>query len=146
MDLIKQRDEYDCGVACIAMYLDITYGEAASLVDHKAPGMKEGLTADNIVECLRYECGDVVVNIDRPITTTNAILLVPSLNHEDGLHFVVYDSETKRIRDPQFNTGKRFYDIPWQKIPNIRAVITLANTPRVINYIRRQVKRYAAML
>src|ERR1700754_4041434 len=39
MQLINQRNSHDCGVACIAMLMDITYEEALEKIgDHYKPG------------------------------------------------------------------------------------------------------------
>jgi hypothetical protein len=111
--MIKQRNMTDCGICCLAMALNVSYEDILALVPAYSArltwGDKGGLYKSEIREVARaysqgvrttfkYYMEDNGGDFWRDMKGDRAILSVPSLNVEDGLHLVYWDG--KAIVDP----------------------------------------------
>lgn len=100
MTMVKQRGKSDCGVACIAMYLGITYEDAVSLCqratdDHWKPDMPVNFATELMALRAAGQSSAIVQEFDpdRP-----AIISILSINFPDLLHAVYWDG--REVFDP----------------------------------------------
>lgn len=102
---VKQRENYDCGIACLSMISGESYEAVKNnLPEHVVTAMPEG--GMEVIHVLKflwklkfeakyhiYENGGVWVP-----NNNWWILSVPSLNYKDKYHFIVWDGE--KVLDP----------------------------------------------
>jgi len=99
-ELIKQRSEYDCGVATFAMYLGRSYEEAVVLCSEVFGGEWDPnmLITHNFQLLVLQRAGEpsaLVVQLNR---SRPAIVATVSLNHEGSGHLVYWDGHA--VLDP----------------------------------------------
>lgn len=130
----KQRYEWDCFLACITELVDGNYSELWGKNPDPVPGfdnrcfidrmMKDrGIFGHNVDAAfghagLRkdrdYWCASIVGDMQTATATRNllrgrrAILQVPSLNYENGMHIVYWDG--KELHDPSTKQTYKFLD------------------------------------
>lgn len=117
--LINQRHDWDCYIACMAMFLDSPYSNILKaynqLIDNK---YYNGIT-DNQASKLLKIAGINPITKRKVIKGVKGIVTVPSLNDDNGFHVIYFDG--KRFYDPNHSVeGKKFYR---QKIDNIISVL-----------------------
>lgn len=100
MTLIQQRTDKDCGLACIAMYLGITYDDAVILCEratdfHWKPDMPVNFATELMALRAAGHSSAIVQEFDpdRP-----AIISILSINFPDLLHAVYWDG--REVFDP----------------------------------------------
>ena len=112
---IKQRDEDDCGIACLAMLslgkhtyhdarkaLQFTKEAECFLTNNKA--MKEGLDRLGIQHALRFS--GIRSKSWTSIIDRGSVLLVGCGKRKDkDWHWVVYDGRVRRVFDPNPKLG-----------------------------------------
>ncbi len=87
--MIKQRKYADCGVACLAMYLNIKYEEALECFpSHNFD--KDGLALSAIQAVIERNTGRKMFINNEFHMGSKGILLVPSLNYPNSCHFVYW--------------------------------------------------------
>lgn len=105
MKTIKQIDENDCGVACVAMLADVSYAEARAAI---YPSGRARLTKTKDLHAALKSLGR------NPLTTrrqpfgsmtpydldTDALVFVEMKDGYDSKHWVVWDAKAKKVRDP----------------------------------------------
>lgn len=109
MKLVQQKDDYSCGVACIAMVTGKPYDEVRALVSEHSIGLHP-----RDVDFLLGQLGVEYSRLMYPelCKCVPHIITVPSLNIVGGLHYVVADvSEgVLCVLDPQRGReGRKFY-------------------------------------
>ncbi|MEZ0263009.1 MAG: hypothetical protein ACAH80_18535 [Alphaproteobacteria bacterium] len=112
-ELIKQRNMTDCGICCLAMCFSVTYEEilsrAEDYVFRLSWGCDKGLATieeRQIVESFGHAVRSLIWwhfennggDFWRALEGNRALLSVPSLNIEDGLHLVYWDGT--KLLDP----------------------------------------------
>ncbi len=123
--MIKQRSEYDCALCCLCMATGVDYSVfPQELID--AITAKRTCSGENLDKA--YECAGIKRDVDFITSYTDglsshvveamiwqrrAILQLPSLNLEGGMHLVYWDGQN--IQDP---SNKQVYR--W--IKNLRPV------------------------
>ncbi len=132
MRLIKQKHKTACGVACLAMVMDISYRQAMKLLHSKRFWWFSDATttlglAVQILESHGYEID--AFGSDNNIIFTQfedrAILAIEMLvkeGEEPYCHAVVWDPETKSILDPWM--GSTFLSIKYC-LENFHAAIVI---------------------
>ena len=105
--LVNQKHDWDCYIACLAMYLDSPYGEILEayhhLIDKK---YYNGITDKQASDLLKIAGVKPVIK-SKLIHGVKGIVTVPSLNTE-GFHVIYFDG--KRFYDPNHSVeGKKFY-------------------------------------
>lgn len=113
--MIRQKDDYSCGIACIAMVSGISFKDAliATKKVLTASQFKHGMIErdlDNVLKSL----GCKIERLLYPEITKQVphIILVPSLNVVGGNHYVVshFVNNMFSIYDPQYRRkGKKYY-------------------------------------
>ena len=110
MNIINQRTDRDCVIACIAMWTCNPYEEILSAFEGKFGDewlTKYGVTSDQQGELLRY-FGIIPVTISTCPTECTGILSFPSLNVPAGGHALFWSNG--KVYDPQNGReGKKFY-------------------------------------
>jgi len=94
--MIKQRQEYDCGVAALAMMLSLPYEEI--LTHFNTDFSVEGLSVDELCKVIRYYGEKPFIHKTLHLTSPG-ILFVPSYNHDASGHFVYWAGPGK-LYDP----------------------------------------------
>lgn len=111
MEIIQQRYEYDCVIASIAMWANLSYedvmGVCVRLGYERDPDSRKGLSSvEGYSICRKLGIRPFV--IDEAYGGVKGILSLPSLNHPGGAHAVFYDG--RDIHDPQTGKeGKQWY-------------------------------------
>ncbi len=92
MNLVKQREFGECGIACLAMVTGLDYDTVKEIIDDPAVATY-GIRTEQMLVALHqagftnpHEIFGVPADEARA-----AILTVPSLNHPGMLHFIVWD-------------------------------------------------------
>lgn len=98
MQIVKQKDKYDCGIACLAMMLDKPYEEIIQQHFPKHDFNKDGLYISELVSVIKLYGHDVFINSGFHMKSSG-ILFVPSLNTLGSGHFVFWDGLGK-LFDP----------------------------------------------
>jgi ABC-type bacteriocin/lantibiotic exporter with double-glycine peptidase domain len=115
MKTIKQEDANGCGVACVAMLTGVEYDEAREVI---YPTGRSRLTNTKDLRTALKKLGRKPMSERRqpfgPKTpedlTTNTLIFVKMGKKGKGNgHWVVWDAEAKKIRDP--DPSKRLYKI-----------------------------------
>lgn len=142
MNLIRQKEPSDCGIAAIAMFTKLSYDEVRSCAINTSYFKKKHGTysCSGILRKLGFEqenySGDnsyitksgkfkSIPHIHHYISGSalrqllwgrRCLISVESLNNENGLHLIYYDGEN--ILDPQNGRkGKKYFDYKdWNKI------------------------------
>lgn len=105
MTTIEQREENDCGVACVATLTGATYDEARRII---YPNGRSKLTKTADLHAALKKLGR------KPLTETrqpfhgktlrdldtDALVFVEMANGNDSKHWVVWDAKAKKVRDP----------------------------------------------
>ena len=105
MELIHQRGTMDCGIAVAAMFLNITYNEAANLDPN--PMAERGLYVYEFVIICQKKGIKVKVKRPHPIPLKNCYLpkecalIIRKPNKKFG-HFIYYNDNY--IYDPEYQT------------------------------------------
>lgn len=105
MKTIKQREENDCGVACVAMLAGTSYDEARAVIYPKGRSKltKTKDLSKALVKLGRKPLSDrrqpfgskVPQDLD-----TDALVFVEMDNGDDSKHWIVWDAKAKKLRDP----------------------------------------------
>jgi hypothetical protein len=125
MEVVKQRSEFDCVLACLCMatgkeYNELWTQEFAELVEahrgtagslHEQAVKLSGLVAGEDFETI-YCIGIRPEAVLKLLWGRHAMLQVPSLNHEGKMHYIYWDGE--RILDP---SNKQTYQYAETVIP-----------------------------
>ena len=102
-NLILQRHSFDCAVACIAMFVSVSYEEVAEY-HKKTTGFQQGLSFMEIFNSLKhFGLQPCVMNMfphPKP-----CLLVVPSLNKPAKKHMIVWDGYN--VKDP---SSKKVYN------------------------------------
>ena len=101
--LVVQKEVGGCGVACVAMGLNVTYEKAQSITEELFPEWKvsDGLSIDKITTILRTKFEHVeymTSDFLDLLPGRDAIVTVPSLNYPGLLHFIYIKDEL--VLDP----------------------------------------------
>lgn len=104
MKTIKQKGENDCGVACVAMLTGVEYDEARKVIyaDGRAKLTKTKDLHDALIKLGREPMADR----RKPFGSktehdldTDALVFV-EIKDSGAKHWIVWDAEAKRVRDP----------------------------------------------
>ena len=109
MKTIKQKEENDCGVACVAMLAGVSYTKAHDTLFSSG---RSRLTKTKDLHAALFKLGR------RPIGTrrqpfgsqtlrdlkTDALVFVELANGNDSKHWVVWDVSARKLRDPYHTT------------------------------------------
>jgi hypothetical protein len=106
--LIKQKYDWDCYIACMAMYLGVSYSDILNayieFVDNK---FYQGITDNQAMKLLKIAGVRPAIRT-RLVKGVKSIVTVPSLNDDGGFHVLYFDG--KKFFDPNTNVeGKKFY-------------------------------------
>jgi hypothetical protein len=117
--LVNQKYDWDCYIACLAMFLDSPYSEIFeayhNLIDKK---YYNGITDKQASDLLKIAGVKPIIK-SKIIQGVKGIVTVPSLNDENGFHVIYFNG--KRFLDPNHSVeGKKFYR---QKVPYIISVL-----------------------
>lgn len=112
VELINQRNDRDCVIACIAMWAKISYEEVlevAKKLNIDITGDKMGISTVHEYMILK-KLGKDTMMIQNAYGSLTGILSFPSLNNPGGAHAVFFDRG--KIYDPQ--TGRE--DRKWYPV------------------------------
>ncbi|MEQ1514881.1 MAG: cysteine peptidase family C39 domain-containing protein [Usitatibacteraceae bacterium] len=105
MNTIEQREENDCGVACVAMLTTGDYDDAFKVI-HSNGRSKLTKTAD-LHAALIALGREPLTKTRQPFhgkslrdLDTDALVFVEMENGKDSKHWVVWDAKAKKTRDP----------------------------------------------
>jgi len=115
---VAQKHEMGCGVACVAMFLGVSYDEAFERFFSDFDLETQGLNMVFVREAVQDAGVDLRVYVADEVPDCRAILVVKSLNAEDEGHYVYWDGET--VRDP---SPLRRYETPEMLRGRIRFVM-----------------------
>ena len=107
MKTIKQKEENDCGVACVAMLTGKTYEEARADI---YPSGRSKLTKTKDLSKALVKLGRKPLSDRRqPFGSktprdldTDALVFVEMDDGNDSKHWVVWDAKAKKLRDPYY--------------------------------------------
>ena len=110
-ELVVQKDEWGCGVACVASLLGISYSEAYGyLRDVKGEsinGGKPGLEPHHIALMLKEQSVKVVMDWDESRDfPEGTIVCIEGSEPYDGGHYILMTPD-RRWMDPWHNMGKK---------------------------------------
>lgn len=110
---IKQKSNWDCAIASIAMMAGVDYSDVLKKFEKKFPeSIGRGLSDSEILTLMK-SYGMKPLIIDYVFFDISAILFLPSKNESNGDHAVYFCG--KEIYDPNYKrTGIKFYP---KKIP-----------------------------
>lgn len=114
MRRIQQQDVMGCGVACVAMLAGQSYSTIRDLMYPNRPDTVPGTNGKQLRDALaRYGCRTLkLVRFKKGATyqslTFDAVLRVGFTNRNDGGHWVVWDSERRRVLDPAREEAGRY--------------------------------------
>jgi ABC-type bacteriocin/lantibiotic exporter with double-glycine peptidase domain len=105
MKTIKQKEENDCGVACVAMLAGVSYDEARAVI---YPNGRAKLTKTKDLSAALKKLGREPLSDRRqPFGSqtlqdleTDALVFVELKNGNASKHWVVWDAKAKKPRDP----------------------------------------------
>jgi ABC-type bacteriocin/lantibiotic exporter with double-glycine peptidase domain len=105
MKTIKQKEENDCGVACVAMLTGTSYDEARAAIYPKG---RSKLTKTKDLHSALVKLGRKPLSVRRqPFASktlrdldTDALVFVEMDDGDDSKHWVVWDAKAKKLRDP----------------------------------------------
>ena len=105
MKIVKQREENDCGVACVAMLTTGKYEDALEIIYPrgrsrltKTADLHAALIAlgrKPLTKGRKSFKGKTLADLD-----TDVLLFVEMDNGNDAKHWVVWDARAKKVRDP----------------------------------------------
>lgn len=102
---IKQIEENDCGVACVAMLADVSYAIARATIYPK--GRSKLTKTKDLSEALRKLGRQPLSNRRQPFNSkkphdldTDALVFVELKNRQNSKHWVVWDAKSRELRDP----------------------------------------------
>lgn len=98
--MIKQKTQFDCGVACLAMFANKTYEEIEAVIAFTLPKRKfpiNGMNNEEIAIVLNY-LDYTPIQVHTILDNSPAICAVPSLGSQKAFHFIYWDG--KEIHDP----------------------------------------------
>jgi len=105
MKTIEQREENDCGVACVAMLTTGNYDKAFEVI-HPSGRSKLTKTAD-LHAALIALGREPLTNTRQPFHGKSlcdlghdALVFVKMINGRNSNHWVVWDAKAKKLRDP----------------------------------------------
>jgi hypothetical protein len=107
MKFVKQRGDYDCGIACLAMVTGLTYAQAKTLMFPPGHGWCNELTdhydIKKALEKAGVERGRRFVRGPKKFSGMHKTAIVAaSMNKtRDRWHWVVFDAERGKILDPE---------------------------------------------
>lgn len=129
--LVRQREPWDCSIACLAMFAGEEYDtilhshNEISKLYLRTPKLVYWDESISLLKSLRFHPREIF----GWMPNVPAILTVPSLNFKGRWHCIVYDGEA--IFDPQDgNPGKEFYTMPFL-LENFSVVQSIINDPAV---------------
>lgn len=98
--MIKQRHSQDCGVACLAMFLDVDYDSISFLCKKffNESFSKVGMNIEQIAIIMKYGFNIEPYVIRTLVPTVPSITCVPSLGQKKHFHYIYIDEE--QIYDP----------------------------------------------
>ena len=107
MKTVTQREENDCGVACVAMLAGVSYAKAHSLIFSSG---RSRLTKTKDLHAALSKLGRRPLSARRlPFGSkgldelvTDALVFVELANGKDSKHWVVWDATAGKIRDPYY--------------------------------------------
>ncbi|MCK8458701.1 hypothetical protein [Sphingomonas faeni] len=111
MKTVKQKGEYDCGVACVAMLADVAYDEALKAIFPN--GKRAGKTKTNALRDALVKLGRQPDTGRRKPFGSTALddligdALVFVMLDDDGdeyHHWMVWDAKGRELRDPYTRT------------------------------------------
>lgn len=105
MKTIKQKEENDCGVACVAMLAGVAYDEARAII---YPNGRSKLTKTKDLSAALKKLGrEPLTDRRQPFGSqvlhdleTDALVFVEMNNDNASKHWVVWDAKAKKLRDP----------------------------------------------
>lgn len=105
MKTIKQQEENDCGVACVAMLTGSSYDEARAVVYPK--GRSKLTKTKDLSKALLKLGRKPLSNRRQPFGSktprdldTDALVFVEMDDGNDSKHWIVWDAKAKKLRDP----------------------------------------------
>jgi Peptidase C39 family len=117
MRRVIQKDEYDCGVACVAMVRGCNY-EVAKKVFKKIEFSKRGSYPRDLTQALKrlhVDCRGKFISFEgrpakRLLTQNgkNAIVKVKTPEFPRKWHWIVWDAKGERWLDPEENPKCRY--------------------------------------
>lgn len=124
--IVNQKTNYDCAVAAMAMFLNVSYEEVAGvLYDDLRQPETEGTTDENMIEVME-KFGTKTMQVNFVLRGVPAILTVPSLNVKNANHAVYWTGQY--ILDPQHGrANKKFYKMKPESISCINAFVDINN-------------------
>lgn len=110
---VRQRGTGDCGLACLAMMVGMSWDDTLAVVfkgifDHQ-PGMSDA----QLMGALGFHFGLNVNKADGWLQVIPGICSVPSLTKPGRLHYVFWTG--RRVMDPQ--DGNKIGDAKWTLAP-----------------------------
>lgn len=117
MKKINQKNSSDCGICCVAMVLDISYNEAMELLKPHMNDENYSLDFNKLEDCLIENGCAIKISEGAPNSKAKNGILEIKLSNEN-FHYVVWDSKTKSIIDPQEVKAENF--IPFRFIEVIK--------------------------
>jgi len=93
--LIRQREEFDCGVACLAMIAGCTYEDANAVLERD----KWGTPDESLIEAARRR-GVSLVRRTAPLAPLLALPTAILVIYDWSPHLVVWDRPAHRLLDP----------------------------------------------
>ena len=114
MRTVRQEGENDCGVACVAMLADVTYAEAAAVI---YPNGRSKLTKTKDLHRALKILGKKPLTERRQALGSKALTDLPHsalifVEMDDGnasKHWVVWDAQARKVRDPYHKSHKHRY-------------------------------------
>jgi len=114
--MIAQKFDSDCAVACLAMFLGVTY-ESVAKHCHGFEMVTFGLGSERVDDIAGlFKTEIIYLDISRLDRSKPAVLTVPSLNTHGTKHAVYWDGSA--LHDPNTGrSGKHAYDADraWSK-------------------------------
>lgn len=109
MKTVKQKEENDCGVACVAMLAGVSYAKARDTI---FPNGRTRLTKTKDLHAALLKLGRRPIGKRRlPFGSKNprdlnndSLVFVELKNGRDSKHWIVWDLLAKKLRDPYHAT------------------------------------------
>lgn len=112
MKLRHQLTPYGCGVACVAMIAGVGYWTACAAIFGTEPPDRHSTHAADLrrgLKRLGIALADRLRPLgDRPLSDLEASAIVKVNPRRDGWHWVVWDTERRRLLDPRQPTYQRY--------------------------------------
>jgi hypothetical protein len=137
MSHVKQKHDWDCVIASIAMMAGVEYNDVLKTYIKLYPKhQKSGLNDDEIFHILS-QFGIRPKIIDAVVKNLSGIMFLPSKNDKGGSHAVYFTGD--EIFDPNYRIkGKKYYakKIP-KKFPHGTQMVVDKNNPMSKNVLRK---------